>query len=163
MAEQKALENLQEIKLADLEGQFKELMLQEYQAEESLREIRKAKNNLAKLILDAMKQLHDKLVAINKAFSAVYGGKSTYLLAVKLDPRNYAEELKEGVLTEPYQVGLLTQGKGRLIFVPGGYLVNDPDLNIIGAVGVSGFPQSVGMGDINDMTAAIIGVSAFYD
>jgi len=102
-------------------------------------------------------------VAINKAFSAVYGGKSTYLLAIKLDPRNYAEELKEGVLTEPYQVGLLTQGKGRLIFVPGGYLVNDPDLNIIGAVGVSGFPQSVGMGEINDMTAAIIGVSAFYD
>jgi len=102
-------------------------------------------------------------VAINKAFSAVYGGKSTYLLAVKLDPRNYAEELKEGVLTEPYQVGLLTQGKGRLIFVPGGYLVNDPDLNIIGAVGVSGFPETVGMGDINDMTGAIVGVSAFYD
>ena len=102
-------------------------------------------------------------VAINKAFSAIYGGKSTYLHAIKLDPRNYTEELKEGVLTEPYQVGLLTQGKGRFVFVPGGYLVTDSDLNVIGAVGVSGFPKSVGMGEINDMTAAIVGVSAFFD
>lgn len=102
-------------------------------------------------------------VAINKAFSAVYAGKSTYLLAMKADPRYYAEEIKEGMLAEPYQVGLLTQGKGRLIFVPGGYPVRDPDDNVIGAVGVSGFPQSVSIGDISDMTGAVTGVSAFYD
>lgn len=68
MAEQKAPKNLQEIKLSDLETQFKDLMLQEYQADEALREIRKAKNNLTKLILDAAIQCHGKLVAINQAF-----------------------------------------------------------------------------------------------
>jgi uncharacterized protein GlcG (DUF336 family) len=100
-------------------------------------------------------------IAINKAFSAVYTNNPTCEIARRVDPRNYTEEEREGILLEPYNVGLLTQARGRLIFIPGGDPIRDDDGNVIGAVGVSGFPDSVG--EISDTTCTQAGISALYD
>lgn len=68
MTDTKKQDGMVEVKLADLENQYKDLMLAEYQAEEGLRDIRKKKNQLAQTILQVTKGLQDRLVLIERAF-----------------------------------------------------------------------------------------------
>ena len=70
MTDKNKPEGMVEVKLEDLENQYKDLMLKEYQAEEALRDIRKSKNHLAQTILQITKELQNRLAAFEKAFPA---------------------------------------------------------------------------------------------
>ena len=94
-------------------------------------------------------------IAINKAFSAVYTGGPTLRLARMIDHRTAGPILGSGGL------GLLTQNKLRLIFIPGGIPIRDEQMNIIGGIGCSGIPQ--GVGEVSDTTVVQAGYAAVYE
>ncbi len=94
-------------------------------------------------------------IAINKAFSAVYTGAPTLMLARAVDPRTTGPVIGSGGL------GLLTQAKLRLVFIPGGNPIRDDDMEVIGGIGCSGVPQ--GVGEISDTTVVQAGYAAVYE
>ena len=94
-------------------------------------------------------------ISINKAFTAVYSGAPTLMLARAIDPRMMGETLGSGGL------GLLTQAKLRLMFIPGGNPIRDGDMKVIGGIGCSGIPA--GVGEISDTTAVQAGYAAIYE
>ncbi|MDO9537159.1 MAG: heme-binding protein [Thermoplasmata archaeon] len=94
-------------------------------------------------------------ISINKAFSAVYSGAPTLMLARMIDPRMMGETLGSGGL------GLLTQARLRLMFIPGGNPIRDGDMKVIGGIGCSGIPA--GVGEISDTTAVQAGYAAIYE
>jgi cob(I)alamin adenosyltransferase len=94
-------------------------------------------------------------ISINKAFSAVYSGAPTLMLARMIDPRMAGPTLGSGGL------GLLTQAKLRLMFIPGGNPIRDDEMNVIGGIGCSGVPA--GVGEISDTTVVQAGYAAIYD
>lgn len=94
-------------------------------------------------------------ISINKAFSAVYSGGPTLMLARMLDPRMVGGTIGSGGL------GLLTQAKLRLMFIPGGNPIRDDDMQVIGGIGCSGVPD--GVGDVSDTTVVQAGYAAIYE
>ena len=94
-------------------------------------------------------------IAINKAFSAVYTGGPTMRLARMIDYRTMGPTLGSGGL------GLLTQNKLRLVFIPGGIPIRDEEMKVIGGIGCSGIPD--GVGEISDTTVAQAGYAAVYE
>ncbi len=94
-------------------------------------------------------------ISINKAFTAVYSGAPTLMLARAIDPRMMGKTLGSGGL------GLLTQAKLRLMFIPGGNPLRDEEMGVIGGIGCSGIPD--GVGEISDTTAVQAGYAALYD
>ena len=58
-------------------------------------------------------------------------------------------------------LGLLTQAKLRLMFIPGGNPIRDEEMNVIGGIGCSGVPD--GVGDISDTTVVQAGYTAIYE
>jgi len=94
-------------------------------------------------------------ISINKAFTAVYSGAPTLMLARAIDPRMMGATLGSGGL------GLLTQAKLRLMFIPGGNPIRDEEMGVIGGIGCSGIPD--GVGEISDTTAVQAGYAALYD
>ena len=93
-------------------------------------------------------------VAISKASTAGSAGVSTYFLSRLLDPRQMGE------IVGTYYLGLLTQLKGRLNMIPGGEPVRDENMNVIGAIGVSGAPDGIGEGSDQEICEA--GIAALY-
>jgi cob(I)alamin adenosyltransferase len=94
-------------------------------------------------------------IAINKAFSAAYTGGPTLMLARMIDPRMTGPIIGSGGL------GLLTQAKLRLMFIPGGIPIRDEEMNVIGGIGCSGVPE--GVGEISDTTVVQAGYAAIYE
>ena len=94
-------------------------------------------------------------ISINKEFSAVYSGAPTLMLARMIDPRMAGETLGSGGL------GLLTQARLRLMFIPGGNPIRDGDMKVIGGIGCSGVPA--GVGEISDTTVVQAGYAALYE
>jgi uncharacterized protein GlcG (DUF336 family) len=94
-------------------------------------------------------------ISINKAFSAVYSGGPTLMLARMTDPRMAGPIIGSG------GIGLLTQAKLRLVFIPGGNPIMDEEMNIIGGIGCSGIPE--GVGEISDTTVVQAGYAAVYE
>jgi len=77
------------------------------------------------------------------------------MLARMIDPRMTGPTIGSGGL------GLLTQAKLRLMFIPGGNPIRDEDMNVIGGIGCSGVPA--GIGEISDTTAVQAGYAAIYE
>ena len=94
-------------------------------------------------------------IAINKAFSAVYSGGPTLRLARMIDPRTTGTVIGSGGL------GLLTQARLRMMFIPGGNPIMDEDMNVIGGIGCSGVPE--GVGEISDTTVVQAAYAAIYE
>lgn len=94
-------------------------------------------------------------IAIEKAWSVVSFKMPTLLLARMIDSRFHGQQLGD------HGLGILTKGKGRLTFIPGGIPVVNDEADIIGAIGCSGVPS--GVGDISDTSVAQAGVAALYD
>jgi uncharacterized protein GlcG (DUF336 family) len=94
-------------------------------------------------------------ISINKAFSAVYVGGPTLGLARAIDPRMIGPIIGSGGL------GLLTQAKLRLVFIPGGNPIRDDQMRVIGGIGCSGVPE--GVGEISDTTVVQAGYAAIYE
>ncbi len=94
-------------------------------------------------------------ISINKAFSAVYAGGPTLMLARAVDPRMVGPVIGSGGL------GLLTQAKLRLVFIPGGNPIRNGEMEIIGGIGCSGVPA--GVGEISDTTVVQAGYAAIYE
>ncbi|HHU75278.1 MAG TPA: heme-binding protein [Firmicutes bacterium] len=94
-------------------------------------------------------------IAINKAFSAVYIGGPTLRLARMIDYRTMGPIPGSGGL------GLLTQNKLRLVFIPGGIPMVNGKMEVIGGIGCSGIPD--GVGEISDTTVAQAGYAAVYE
>jgi len=94
-------------------------------------------------------------IAINKAFTAIYTGGPSLMMARAIDPRTTGEIIGSGGL------GLLTQSKLRLTFIPGGNPVRNEEMRLIGGIGCSGFPDAVG--DISDTTVVQAGCAALWD
>lgn len=94
-------------------------------------------------------------IAINKAFSAVYAQGPTLMLARAVDPRMVGPIIGSGGL------GLLTQAKLRLVFIPGGIPIRNEDMEVIGGIGCSGVPA--GVGEISDTTVVQAGYAAVYE
>ena len=94
-------------------------------------------------------------ISINKAFTAVYSTGPTLMLARAIDPRMMGPILGSGGL------GLLTQAKLRLMFIPGGNPIRNGEMGVIGGIGCSGIPD--GVGEISDTTAVQAGYAAIYE
>ncbi len=94
-------------------------------------------------------------IAINKAFSAAYIGGPTLRLARMIDYRTMGPIIGSGGL------GLLTQAKQRLLFIPGGIPIRDDEMKVIGGIGCSGVPD--GVGEISDTTVVQAGYAAVYE
>jgi len=94
-------------------------------------------------------------ISINKAFSSVYSGAPTLMLARLLDPRMTGKTIGSGGL------GLLTQARLRLMFIPGGNPIRDGEMKVIGGIGCSGIPD--GVGEVSDTTAVQAGYAAIYE
>ena len=94
-------------------------------------------------------------IAINKAFSAVYIEGPTLRLARMIDYRTMGPIIGSGGL------GLLTQAKQRLLFIPGGIPIRDDEMKVIGGIGCSGVPD--GVGEISDTTVVQAGYAAVYE
>lgn len=94
-------------------------------------------------------------IAINKAFSSVYTGGPTLRLARMIDYRTMGPIIGSGGL------GLLTQNKLRLVFIPGGIPIRDEDMKVIGGIGCSGIPD--GVGEVSDTTVVQAGYAAVYE
>jgi uncharacterized protein GlcG (DUF336 family) len=94
-------------------------------------------------------------ISINKAFSAVYSGAPTLMLARMIDPRMAGPTPGSGGL------GLLTQARLRLMFIPGGNPIRDGAMKVIGGIGCSGVPD--GVGEISDTTVVQAGYAAIYE
>ncbi len=99
-------------------------------------------------------------ISINKAFTAVYSGAPTLMLARAIDPRMIDPRMA-GPTPGSGGLGLLTQAKLRLMFIPGGNPIRDGEMGVIGGIGCSGIPD--GVGEISDTTAVQAGYAAIYE
>jgi len=96
-------------------------------------------------------------VAIEKAWSVASFKTPGIMLARLMDPRN------AGSILGDHGLGLIGRGKGRLAPIPGSIAITGDGgaMDVIGAIGCSGFPA--GMGEVSDNTVCQAGIVALYD
>lgn len=94
-------------------------------------------------------------IAIEKAFTAVAWGMSTFLGSRWLDPRNVGQRIGD------HAFGMIGRGKGRLCLIPGGIPVTDEEGKVIGGIGCSGIPA--GLEGISDTAVSQAGIVALYE